>query len=157
MTSPLPGCYSWRQKYWFVMTSGLIQHESPLSDYLFLFTLPIWGTDLHCDSRLFPFPLPQGLGYEVRFELTEKPEPKATGTKFLEGKRRELWYESETKMRPSPWENTLGLSSLCWRIPFLCNMALSIQEHISSRLLACQSQVGWVLLSGKSLPLNWLR
>lgn len=93
--------------------TGLIQHESPLSDDLFLFTLPIWGTDLHCDSRLFPFPLPQGLGYEVRYELTETPEPKATGTEFLEGKRRELWYESGTRMRPSPWENQLGLSSLC--------------------------------------------
>lgn len=59
--------------------TGLTQHELPLSNDFTLFTLPIWGIDLHCDSRpLFTLFVPWGLGSGSK---DEQSEPRAIGTK----------------------------------------------------------------------------
>lgn len=59
--------------------TGLTQHELPLSNDFILFTFPIWGIDLHCDSRpLFPLPVPWGLGSGSK---DVQSEPRAIGTK----------------------------------------------------------------------------
>lgn len=45
-----------------------------------LLSLLIWGTDLHCDSRLCLMTLL--MGTKARNKFTELPESKVIGTKF---------------------------------------------------------------------------
>ena len=51
MTSVSPGCCLLEPGILVCGDTGLIQHGLPLSNEFSLFTLPILGVDLHCDSR----------------------------------------------------------------------------------------------------------
>lgn len=54
---PSPDAASWGPEYWFVVTLVYFSTDCPYL-MIFLFTLPILGTDLHCDSRPPPLTTP---------------------------------------------------------------------------------------------------
>lgn len=55
---PFPGCRLLGPRVLVCGDTGLLQHGLPLPNDFSLFTLPVLGTDLHCDSRPPPVTTP---------------------------------------------------------------------------------------------------
>lgn len=151
MTSLSPGCCLLEPGILVCGDTGLIQHGLPLSNEFSLFTLPILGVDLHCDSRLsVPSPSSSGMGIWAEMNSLSSESQKQSVRSLRRKEREPRCERKETPYSEAPsLKDWAGAPfSLAGRFFFLCNLALSTQMPISSLPTSLPdpgAQAWWVL------------
>lgn len=103
MTSLSPGCCLLEPGILVCGDTGLIQHGLPLSNEFSLFTLPILGVDLHCDSRpSVPSPSSSGIGIWAEMNSLSSESQKQSVRSLRRREREPRCERKETPYSEAP-------------------------------------------------------